>query len=120
MWGKLHVMRFEHPIGSIPVLGLIFNVTAPPTGGDAYTVNNAGFNPRTFRQVVVASYRQIIDLGDFDRSVAIHTTGQSGLPFHRHYKDFVRMWAAGEYHPLLFSRSRIEAEAGATLTLTPP
>ncbi|HET6948465.1 MAG TPA: penicillin acylase family protein [bacterium] len=119
-WGKLHVMRFEHPIGSIPALGMIFNVAAPPTGGDAYTVNNAGFNPRTFRQVVVASYRQVIDLADFDRSVAIHTTGQSGLPFHRHYKDFVRMWAAGEYHPLLFSRSRIEAEAGATLTLTPP
>jgi len=119
-WGKLHVMRFEHPIGRVPVLGRILNATAPATGGDLYTVNNAGFNATTFRQVVVASYRQIIDLADFDRSVSIHTTGQSGLPFHRHYKDFVPLWATGRHHPLLFSRPRIEAEAEGTLTLSPP
>jgi len=119
-WGTLHVMRFEHPIGRIRVLGWVFNAAAPPTGGDGYTVNNGGFNTRTFRQEVVASYRQIVDLADFDRSVAIHTTGQSGLPFHRHYKDFIPMWASGRYHPLLFSRPRIVAEAEGTLTLTPP
>lgn len=119
-WGRLHVMRFEHPIGRVPALGWIFNATAPPMGGDAYTVNNAGFSPQTFRQVVVASYRQIIDLGDFDRSVSIHTTGQSGLPFHRHYKDFVPMWATGQYHPMLFSRARIQEAAQSTLTLIPP
>lgn len=118
-WGKVHVMRFEHPIGRVPALGWIFNATAPPTGGDGYTVNNAAINLKTFRQVVVASYRQIIDLGDFDRSVTIHTTGQSGLPFHRHYKDFVPMWATGQYHPLLFSRGRIQEAADGTLTLTP-
>ena len=118
-WGRLHVMRFEHPIGRVPALGWIFNATAPATGGDAYTVNNAGFSPETFRQIVVASYRQIIDLGDFDRSVSIHTTGQSGLPFHPHYKDFVPMWATGQYHPMLFSRARIQEAAKSTLTLTP-
>ncbi|MGH2398660.1 MAG: penicillin acylase family protein [bacterium] len=119
-WGRLHVMRFEHPIGRVPALGWIFNATAPATGGDAYTVNNGGFSPKTFRQIVVASYRQIIDLGDFDRSVSIHTTGQSGLPFHPHYKDFVPLWATGRYHPMLFSRARIQESAKSTLTLTPP
>jgi len=46
--------------------------------------------------------------------------GQSGLPTNRHYKDFVSLWATGRYHPLLFSRARIEQNAAATLTLQPP
>lgn len=119
VWGKLHVMRFEHPIGRVPPLGLIFNAGSPPTGGDAYTVNNGGFSVATFRQVVVASYRQILDVADFDRSQAIHTTGQSGLPFHRHYKDFIPMWAAGEYHPLPFSDAAVRQAGASVLTLSP-
>ncbi len=118
-WGRLHVMEFTHPIGRVPGLGWIFNATSPPTGGDAFTVNNGGFNAANFRQVVVASYRQIIDVGDWDRSISIHTTGQSGLPFHKHYRDFVPLWASGRYHPMLFTRARIEQEAAGTLTLTP-
>jgi len=68
----------------------------------------------------VASYRQVIDLGDWDRSVAIHTTGQSGLVTNRHYRDFVSLWATGGYHPQLFSRARVQQNADATLTLLPP
>jgi penicillin amidase len=119
-WGQLHVMRFEHPLGRVPVLGRIFNATAPPTGGDAFTVNNAGFSVRTFRQVVVASYRQILDLGDWDRSMAIHTTGQSGLPFHRHYRDFVVPWATGQYHLVPFSSVKVLEVVENSLTLAPP
>jgi len=119
-WGRLHVMEFVHPIGRISALAWIFNATAPPTGGDLFTVNNAGFDRKTYRQRVVASYRQIIDLQEWDRSVSIHTTGQSGLPFHRHYRDFVPMWATGQYHPMLFNRERIQQEAEGTLTLAPP
>ena len=118
-WGRLHAMRFVHPLGRVWALSWIFNAGAPPTGGDLFTVNNGGFAEDTFSQIIVASYRQVIDVGDWDRSVAIHTTGQSGLPFHRHYKDFVAMWATGGYHPMLFSRPRIEQAAEGTLTLTP-
>lgn len=118
-WGRLHVMRFMHPIGRVPGLGWIFNATSPPTGGDGFTVNNAGFNALNFRQIVVASYRQIIDVADWDRSISIHTTGQSGLPFHKHYRDFVPLWASGRYHPMLFTRARIEQVAAGKLTLTP-
>ena len=119
-WGRLHEMRFVHPIGRVRTLGWIFNTTAPPTGGDIFTVNNGGFDADTFAQVVVASYRQVIDLRDWDRSISIHTTGQSGLPFHRHYRDFVPLWGTGQYHPMLFSRPRIQENAEATLALAPP
>ena len=119
-WGRLHPMRFAHPLGRLWVLGWVFNAAAPPTGGDLFTINNGGFSSSTFAQIIVASYRQVIDLGDWDRSVAVHATGQSGLPFNRHYRDFVRLWATGGYHPMLFSRPRIQQEAEGILTLTPP
>jgi penicillin amidase len=119
-WGTLHQPRFTHPLGRVPVLTWIFNTTPPPTGGDGFTVNNGGYDPdKPFRQTIVASYRQILDLADWDRSLAMHTTGQSGLPLHKHYRDFAPMWAKGEYHPLLFSRARIEAEMEGRLVLSP-
>ncbi len=118
-WGRLHGMRFIHPIGRIQVLGWIFNATAPPTGGDLYTVNIGGFDAETFDQVLVASYRQIIDVANWDRSVAMHTTGQSGLPFHPHYRDFVPLWATGRYHPMLFSRASLQQATDAVLMLHP-
>lgn len=119
-WGRLHSMQFVHPLGRVRGLGWFFNAQAPPTGGDLFTINNGGFAPATFAQVIVASYRQVLDLGDWDRSAAMHTTGQSGLPFHRHYRDFVSRWATGGYHPMLFSRPRVQREAEGILTLTPP
>ncbi len=120
-WGRLHTMQFVHPVGRMPAVAWIFNVSAPPTsGGDATTVNNGGFDLATFRQRTVASYRQLLDLADWDRSLSIHTTGQSGVPFSPHYHDFVLLWAAGRYHPMLFSRDRIEDALDGKLTLTPP
>ncbi len=70
--------------------------------------------------MIVASYRQILDVGDWDRSLAIHTTGQSGLPLQAHYRDFVRPWARGGFHPMPFSRGLVEQDAEATLRLVPP
>lgn len=119
-WGRLHQPTFTHPIGRIKALAWVFNTTPPAVGGDAFTVNNTAFHPEEpFRQIVVASYRQILDPADWDRSLVIHTTGQSGLPFHRHYRDFAGRWARGEYVPLLFSRARIEEAAAGRLVLTP-
>ncbi len=119
-WGRLHQPTFVHPIGRIKALGWIFNTTPPEVGGDAFTVNNSAFNPEEpFRQVIVASYRQILDPADWDRSLVIHTTGQSGLPFHRHYRDYAGRWARGEYVPLLFSRQKIEEAAAGRLVLAP-
>ncbi len=119
-WGRLHRMRFVHPLGRVPVLSWLLDADAPPTGGDLFTVNNGGFALDTFAQVIVASYRQILDVGDWDRSLAIHTTGQSGLPLQAHYRDFVRPWARGGFHPMPFSRGLVEQDAEATLRLVPP
>ena len=65
------------------------------------------------------SMRQIVDVTDFDRTRVIHTTAQSGHPFHPHYIDFADKWRKIEYIPLLFSADAVRAAAVETLTLTP-
>lgn len=119
-WGRVHRLVFQHAVGRVRGLGWIFNAASPPTGGDAMTLNMGAYDPvEPFTQVAVASYRQLIDTGDWTART-IHTTGQSGLPFHRHYRDFVNVWARGEYHPLLFDRQAIEQTQEGTLELVPP
>jgi acyl-homoserine lactone acylase PvdQ len=49
----------------------------------------------------------------------MHTTGQSGHPTSRHYADFVPMWLAGEYHPMLWERADVEASLESETRLIP-
>ena len=44
---------------------------------------------------------------------------ESGQPGNRHFSDLIDPWLRGEYHPLLFERQAIEAEAEGTLVLSP-
>ena len=37
-----------------------------------------------------------------------------------HFRDFVELWAKGEYHPLPLSRQAVDAAADTTMKLTPP
>jgi penicillin amidase len=121
-WGRVHYAGFHHPLGAKKPLDQIFNRGPYPYGGDTNTVWQAAFVPTlpiTPEGGFTASYRQIIDVADWDASRAVHTTGQSGHPASRHYDDMIPMWLAGEYHPMLWSRGAVEANLDATLILEP-
>jgi penicillin amidase len=47
----------------------------------------------------------------------MHTTGQSGHPFHPHYDDMIDPWRNIDYHPMLWQRQDVEADAEETLIL---
>jgi penicillin amidase len=66
-----------------------------------------------------ASYRQVIDVGNWDASLAMNNPGQSGLPTSKHYRDLAPMWARGEYFPLLYSRSAVEQHTESRIILLP-
>ncbi len=121
-WGTIHFAAFNHPLGAKKPLDKIFSRGPFPYGGDTHTVWQAAFVPRLPLQAeggFTASWRQIIDLSDWDASRAIHTTGQSGHPASKHYDDMIPMWLNGEYHPLLWSRARVEAHLESRLDLEP-
>jgi penicillin amidase len=122
-WGDLHVASFENETlgqSGIGPIEALFNRGPVAVDGSIGTVNNTAYSMSDPYVVqTVPSYRQIIDLKDFDRSVSMHTTGQSGHPFHRHYKDMIDSWRNFEYHPMLWNRQLVETVAEAHMTLTP-
>lgn len=116
-WGALHRAPFNHPLATDEARRMLLNLPAIERGGDGNTVNNtSGAN---FRQTHGASFREILDVSDWDRSVGTNTPGQSGQPGSRHYDDLLKLWAEGRYFPLLYSRGRVEAGARQRLLLQP-
>jgi penicillin amidase len=121
IYGRKHVLNLHHPLAAVPALAKLFDRGPFPSGGDIDTVR-MGYLPRVFAGppfYVAPSYRQICDTADWDRSQSIHPPGQSGQPGSRHYADLLQHWLRMEYHPMLWSRARVEAAAVGRLTLEP-
>ncbi|HKG91048.1 MAG TPA: penicillin acylase family protein [Gemmatimonadaceae bacterium] len=110
-WGDVHRAPFRHPLAAA------FDLPSVPRGGDGNTVNATG--GANFLQTAGASFREVIDLADWDNSTATSTPGQSGQPGSLHYGDLLALWASGRYFPLAYSRARVERETAHVLTLVP-
>ncbi len=111
-WGRLHTIEFRHPINE---RGFHRGPVARP--GDGNTVNStSGGN---FRQTNGASFRMILDLSDWDKSVMTNVPGESGDPASRHYSDLLEDWAAGKYHSMPFTRKAVETFTVERLRLLP-
>jgi penicillin amidase len=101
-WGRMHARAFPHPF--------VRQFDLPPVErpGGAGTVAADG-----------ASYREILDVSNWDRSLATNTPGQSGQPGSPYYSNLLPLWAENQYFPLLFRRPAIDARAKHRLTLKP-
>jgi len=125
-WGRLHTSTFNNRVfGSTawpaPIRAL-FNRGPFETAGGTSIVNATGYNiqrPDPFAVTSVPSMRLIVDVTDFDRTRVIHTTGQSGHPYHAHYIDFADKWRRIEFVSLPFTEAAVRAAARETLTLRP-
>ncbi|RPI24025.1 MAG: penicillin acylase family protein, partial [Actinobacteria bacterium] len=122
-WGELHTATFENESLGRSGVALVedrFNRSDFPTGGNEDVPNATGWTATEGYFVDwLPSMRMRIDLGDLSRSVAIHTTGQSGHSGHPHYDDMIPLWLAGDTYPMLWARDQVEGHAEGTLILTP-
>ena len=118
-WGDLHQLTYNHPLGQVKPLDKLFNRGPYPVGGDDTTIWNTVifFHNVEDGQMTGPACRFVVDLGDLSRSLSLNAPGQSGQPGSRHYADRIQPWLEGDYHPLLFSRSDVVAQAEATLHL---
>lgn len=116
-WGALHTMTFQHSLAGFPGAKKLFDIGPISRPGDGNTVNATGGTG--LQQMGGASYREILDLSNWDNSLAINTPGQSGSPGSRHYSDLLPFWSAGQYFPLVFSKEGIEENTADVLTLNP-
>ncbi len=110
-WGALHLAKFPH------ALVKSFDLPSVRRGGDGTTVNATSGGGWT--QTAGASFREIIDVANWDNSWATSTPGQSGQPGSPHYGDLLALWGRGEYFPLSYSRAKVEAATKHVLVLSP-
>jgi len=118
-WGKLHTVSFRHPLDRTAGVAALTDLGPLPRPGDEYVVNATGSDGDDFAQTSGASYREILDTSNCDRSVAINTPGQSGQPGSPHYADLLPLWDAGQYFPLAYSREAVDKIAVEKLVLQP-
>lgn len=116
-WGRLHQAFFKH---CVDVAAFHRGSYARP--GDAETVNMSGALPNWtsgFQQGMGATYRQILDLSDWDNSVVTNAPGESGSPDDPHYSDLLDDWLSGTYHRLPYTREAVEAECVKRVVFQP-
>ncbi|MBM3739463.1 MAG: penicillin acylase family protein [Acidobacteria bacterium] len=112
-WGNVHTVTFRHPL----TFARQFHRGPHARPGDGNTVNStSGGFPR---QQNGASYRQIIDVSDWDKSVMTNVPGESGNPESPFYDNLIEEWLTGGYHPMLYSRRAVEAATVERIRLNP-
>lgn len=115
-WDAANTVRFAHaPMESVWWLRPLFSrgLRRP---GDGFTINPV---MRIRDQVLIASYRQIVDVGDWDQSRFVIPLGQSGHPISAHYDDLLPLWSEGRYVAMAYSEGAVRAAAWTSLTLRP-
>jgi penicillin G amidase len=121
-WDALHYNLAEHPFAAVvdEAERNRLNVGPFPVGGDPYVPSQSAYRAADFRDLSGPSVRVVIDVGNWDGSVAVNHPGQSGDPADPHYRDLAELWRRGEYFPLLYSRAAVERATERTLRLVPP
>jgi penicillin amidase len=115
--GYKHIL-LEHPLSSAvnSAWRARLNVGPAPRGGYSYTLNATG---RGDNQTSGASFRIIVDTGDWDRTLGMNNPGQGGHPDDPHYADLFSLWSQDRFHPVFFSRERVEGVTGQHVILRP-
>ena len=115
--GYKHATIF-HPLSRAVPAEIAARLTVGPhaRGGNSYTLNNTGGGDN---QTSGASFRMIVDTGDWDRAVGSNTPGQSGDPDSTFYDNLFELWANDRFFPVFYSRERVESVAAERWVLTP-
>ena len=120
-WGNMHKAEFHHSLSVKKPFDKVFNVGPFPIGGDTDTVHQSAYNPSTpFHGTSwCPSNRLIIDVGNWDASLAISPPGQSGILGSDHYDDMTSLWRTGDYIPMPWSRKKVWKRSKYTLVINP-
>ncbi|WP_272030033.1 penicillin acylase family protein [Oceanobacillus kimchii] len=119
-WGELKHAYLDHPLA-----GMVdeeqannMNIGPLPRGGSGDTVGASRYNSN-FKQVHGATFRVVVDVGEWDNSIAMNSPGQSGDSNSKHYDNLFDTWANDGAIPLLYSRDKIEEATDQRIILLP-
>jgi penicillin G amidase len=119
-WGQpaYHHATIMHPlaVAADSATRARLDVGPAPRGGDATTVGATG---GADNQTSGASFRIVVDVGDWEKTLGINTPGQSGNPDDPHYRDLFPFWATDRFFAVPYARDRVKAAGGASVVLIP-
>jgi penicillin amidase len=119
-WGELHRIEISHVLGSVPLLKDAWSRKPFPVGGSDATVLTTPWSDSSSWSVRAwQSARLIMDVGDWNRSIAVLPMGQSGRVWSQHYDDSQGDWLHGRPRPLAFSPASIGELTKARIVLVP-
>jgi penicillin amidase len=121
-WGNIHQFTLVHPLSKVKMLDKIFKLNRGPflAGGSFHTVwpfsypfgKPAGINHG-------ASHRHIYTLDNWDSSMTVIPTGNSGMPSSSHYCDQTELYMSGKYHEDYFSKKQVKNNAKYKMSFIP-
>ncbi len=118
-WGRMHDLTFRHPFGLRRSFARIFNIGPFKSDGGSVTINNGTYLlSDAFGSVVGPCMRQVVDMSTSDYYVIL-TTGQSGHPLSKHYRDQNRLWLDGKLIRLSLDWEKLKNQNWQLLMLNP-
>lgn len=122
-WGDMHAATFRNQTLGESGVGLIedlFNRGPFPVGGGEAIIDATGWSVVDgYETNWLPSMRMIVDMSNLTNSLTVHTTGESGHAYNRHYADMSRLWSNIQYYPMLWDQGSIEAQSEGHLRLLP-
>lgn len=111
-WGTLTPLEILHPLGRTGLLRTLLSIGPLPQPGTPHTVKqtNRRFGP---------AMRFIADTANWDNSILLITTGQSGQWLSKHYRDQFPAWFEGRGLASPFSDAAWQQARRHTLRLLP-
>jgi penicillin G amidase len=119
-WGKMHTFTLNHPLGSVKILDMVFNLNKGKyeLGGSLHTIPQYAYDFRKpFKVNHGPSQRHVYDLSQWDKSFSVIPTGNSGIPSSKHYCDQTQLYVNGKFHVDYVSKSKIKEAAEYTMVL---
>lgn len=92
------------------------NLGPLPRGGNGYTPGSTGNN---LDQSSGATFRMVVDVGNWDAAKGTNAPGQSGNPDSPFYDNLFKSWAEDEFFPVYYSKEKIEGAAATKQVLMP-
>jgi penicillin G amidase len=111
-WKRFNSLQMLHPMGRTGILKLIFSITDKPQSGTIYSVRAAGKSHGP-------SERFVANTANWDDSILLITSGESGQVGSSHYTDQFSYWYEGKPIVLPFSDAAEKTTRKHTLTLKP-
>lgn len=122
VWGKIHTLKHNHPLGAVKLLDKIFSVGPFSVDGGNEVLNNLHFDLDTtgyFHVTGGPALRKITDFSTIENGETVSPTGQSGNVMSPFYSDEAEMFATGKFRRMLMNRKEIEKVSKNKLVLKP-